>query len=241
MEDARPEPGLVIKVMLTRESYIICAGALRVPVTVVIDAVVTTTILWRLQSWRGATRRTNHLLKKLMQITFESQLPPTLIAIAILAIYTIRYDSFVMVPLIWLQPKMYGISLLHTLNIRPTIAQPTVVFGTIYSAPSCTTSNDGRRFTVALAGTAQTEPNLISHNNTVGASQSRSHFSTQNEPPKPTVVSFDEESVLTTPGDTLTVDVIPMVSHRRSSDVGMEMVERNSKLPDSESRPPIAG
>lgn len=39
---------------------------------------------------RTVSRRTNHLLSRLTRVTFESQLPPTLIAIVLLFIYTIR-------------------------------------------------------------------------------------------------------------------------------------------------------
>ncbi|KAG9085936.1 hypothetical protein FRC06_003357 [Ceratobasidium sp. 370] len=152
----------------------------------------------------------------------------------------LKVPAFILVPLMWLQPKMYGISLLHTLNTRPTMAQPTVAFETTYSAPSYTTSNNGLRPAVAPARTAQTErPNFISYNNAVGASEIRSNFTAPIEPLKPTVVSFDTETVAAISGDSPKVDIILVNSHSVSSD--MEMVERESKLTDLESRPSTAG
>ncbi|KAG9074670.1 hypothetical protein FS749_013747, partial [Ceratobasidium sp. UAMH 11750] len=141
-------------------------------------------------------------------------------------------DSFVLVPLIWIHPKSYAISLLHTLNMRSAMVQPTVTFGTTYTAPSCTTG----RFTAGPARTAQAEePDAVPHNHAVGVSRSRSYFSTRNKSPKPMVVSFDE-SILATPGNTLKVDVTPVASHGESSDMEMEVVESKSKLSDLEPR-----
>ncbi|KAF8685453.1 hypothetical protein RHS04_00682 [Rhizoctonia solani] len=58
-----------------------------------------------------------------MKITFESQLPPTLVAVALFCVYTTKNDSFFNIPLILMQCKIYGISLLHTLNVRESLAE----------------------------------------------------------------------------------------------------------------------
>ncbi|KAG9089244.1 hypothetical protein FRC06_001660 [Ceratobasidium sp. 370] len=64
---------------------------------------------------------TDHALTRLARITFESQLPPTLIAIGLAVEYTIQYSSFIAIPFICVQAKFYGISLLHTLNSREAL------------------------------------------------------------------------------------------------------------------------
>ncbi|KAG9085935.1 hypothetical protein FRC06_003356, partial [Ceratobasidium sp. 370] len=117
---------------------------------------------------------------------------------------------------------------------RPEMAPPTVIFATTQTAPSSTTGNVGLRFTAGPARMAQTEGfDIAAHNHVVSVPQSRSHFPAQSEPPRPTVISFDEG---TTPCDILKVD-----SHSGSSDMEVEMVERESKLPDLEAHPPTDG
>ncbi|KAG8711398.1 hypothetical protein FRC08_015932 [Ceratobasidium sp. 394] len=230
--------GLAIKILFSWNRYTVYGSRMKVPAYICLgsmvsgDVIITTTNLWYLLTRRIANPRINNLLRKLTRVTFESQLPPTLIAIGIFIAYTIKQDSFVLVPLIWIHPKSYAISLLHTLNMRSAMVQPTVTFGTTYTAPSCTTG----RFTAGPARTAQAEePDAVPHNHAVGVSRSRSYFSTRNKSPKPMVVSFDE-SILATPGNTLKVDVTPVASHGESSDMEMEVVESKSKLSDLEPR-----
>ncbi|KAG8716555.1 hypothetical protein FRC08_009283 [Ceratobasidium sp. 394] len=229
--------GLAVKILFVRARYSVYASTMKVAAYIAFtsmvfgDVIITTIIIWYLLTWRTTNPRINGLLKKLIRVTFESQLPPTLVAIGLFIAYTIKQDSFVLVPLIWVHPKSYAISLLHTLNMRSAMTQPTVVFGTTFTVPSCTTG----QFAVGPAQASQTEgSDAIPHSQVVGVSQSRSYFSTRNTPPKTMVVSF-EKTDRATPGDTLKVDVAPMVSHTESSDVEAEMVERKSKLPDLES------
>jgi hypothetical protein len=84
---------------------------------------------------RAGNQPTDDLLGRLIRVTFSSQLPPTLIAIALAIEYSIKvrltraggatcsltsykkYDSFIAIPFICVQGKVYGISLLHTLNV----------------------------------------------------------------------------------------------------------------------------
>ncbi|KAG8711399.1 hypothetical protein FRC08_015933 [Ceratobasidium sp. 394] len=239
--------GLAIKILCVQQMYTINAAALKVPgyiclcSTVAVDIAITTTILWYILSWRGVNQRTNHLLKKIARVTFESQLPPTLVAIAILAIYTVQPASFILTPLIWLQPKVYGISILHTLNMRPEMAQSTVVFGTNYTAPSRTMGNVSLQFAVGSVRTTQTEEaDAVPRNHAIDVSRSRSYFSTQNKPQKPMVISFDE-SVLTTSDDIPKPDAAPVISHSESSDMEMEVVGSKSNLRDLEARMTTAG
>ncbi|QRV92526.1 hypothetical protein RhiJN_20544 [Ceratobasidium sp. AG-Ba] len=80
--------------------------------------------------------RKERFLSKLALITFESQLPPTLVAVALLAIYTANYNSFIVVPFIWVRPKLYGISLLYTLNRKESMGQSPTGSGTSYTPSS---------------------------------------------------------------------------------------------------------
>ncbi|ELU38265.1 hypothetical protein AG1IA_07726 [Rhizoctonia solani AG-1 IA] len=61
-------------------------------------------------------KATDDVITRLARVTFESQLPPTLIAVGLAIEYTIQYSSFIAIPFLCVQAKFYGISLLHTLN-----------------------------------------------------------------------------------------------------------------------------
>ncbi|KAG8705667.1 hypothetical protein FRC08_001519 [Ceratobasidium sp. 394] len=109
------------------------------------------------------------------------------------------------------------------------MAHPTVVLGTTCTGPSLTTGNGGLQFPV---GQTRTE---MGESDATWVSQIRSCFSTQHEPSKPTVISFNEERIAPTPGDTSKFDVVPVVPHSGSSDIDIEVVERKSRHPDLES------
>ncbi|KAF8592906.1 hypothetical protein BDV93DRAFT_335138, partial [Ceratobasidium sp. AG-I] len=116
--------GLAVKIMFTQFGSVLHAGDVKVPAyiwlfsTVIADLTITVIILYFLIKRRTGWQNTNDLLSRLVRITFESQLPPTLIAIGLATEYSIKYDSFVAIPFICVQAKFYGISLLHTLNAR---------------------------------------------------------------------------------------------------------------------------
>ncbi|KAG8711400.1 hypothetical protein FRC08_015934 [Ceratobasidium sp. 394] len=125
--------GVAIKVMFTHYGSTLYAREVRVPAyiclfcTVGADVIITVIILYYLWSNRiGSSRHTDDLLGRLFRVTFSSQLPPTLIAIALAIEYSIKYDSFIAIPFICVQGKVYGISLLHTLNIRETWRRPNI-------------------------------------------------------------------------------------------------------------------
>ncbi|KAG8708292.1 hypothetical protein FRC08_018972 [Ceratobasidium sp. 394] len=121
--------GIAVKVMFTAYGSVLHAGDVKVPAyiwlfcTVVADLTITVIILYFLFKNRTGWQATDHILSRLTRITFESQLPPTLIAIGLATEYTIKYDSFVAIPFICVQAKFYGISLLHTLNARVNVKQ----------------------------------------------------------------------------------------------------------------------
>ncbi|KAG9086139.1 hypothetical protein FS749_003882 [Ceratobasidium sp. UAMH 11750] len=198
---------------------------------VMADLLITTTILWYLVRWRGGNQRSQDLLKKMARITFESQLPPTLISIALLV--TLAQDTPATVPIIWAEPKLYGISLLHTLNMRQELAAPEVVAGTVITGPSRMTGIGSLRFPVGPTQTGDSD--ITPHNQAISIPQNRTRFPTRPDPPKATMVSFGGESVDKSPSDALKLDVLPVVSHVGSSDNEMEMVEKKSGLPDLES------
>ncbi|KAG8683845.1 hypothetical protein FRC11_012999 [Ceratobasidium sp. 423] len=116
--------GIAVKVMFTGFGSTLRAGDVKVPAyiwlfcTVVADLTITVIILYFIVANRTGWSGTDNILTKLARMTFESQLPPTLIAIGLATEYTIKYDSFVAIPFICVQAKFYGISLVHTLNGR---------------------------------------------------------------------------------------------------------------------------
>ncbi|EUC55751.1 transmembrane protein, putative, partial [Rhizoctonia solani AG-3 Rhs1AP] len=116
--------GIAVKVMFTGFGSTLRAGDVKVPAyiwlfcTVVADLTITIIILFFIVKNRTGWSGTDNILTRLARMTFESQLPPTLIAIGLAIEYTIKYDSFVAIPFICVQAKFYGISLVHTLNGR---------------------------------------------------------------------------------------------------------------------------
>ncbi|CAE6448426.1 hypothetical protein ACGC1H_005536 [Rhizoctonia solani] len=122
--------GVAIKVLFTRLGSTLYAKDVRVPAyiclfcTVAADITITTIILYYLTRNHTGVQTTDHMLTRLARVTFSSQLPPTLIAIALAIEFSIKYDSFIAIPFICVQGKVYGISLLHTLNVRESWRRP---------------------------------------------------------------------------------------------------------------------
>ncbi|CAE6482278.1 unnamed protein product [Rhizoctonia solani] len=121
--------GIGSKVIFAHYDNIVYASKLKITAyiclscTLAVDLLITGTILQYLMCNRTINQRTNHLMSRLVKITFESQLPPTLVAVALFCVYTTKNDSFFNIPLILMQCKIYGISLLHTLNVRESLAE----------------------------------------------------------------------------------------------------------------------
>ncbi|KAJ1303323.1 hypothetical protein OPQ81_011519 [Rhizoctonia solani] len=122
--------GVAIKVLFTRLGSTLYAKDVRVPAyiclfsTVAADITITVIILHYLTHNYTGIRTTDHMLARLARVTFSSQLPPTLIAIALAIEFSIKYDSFIAIPFICVQGKVYGISLLYTLNVRESWRRP---------------------------------------------------------------------------------------------------------------------
>ncbi|KDN45360.1 hypothetical protein RSAG8_04947, partial [Rhizoctonia solani AG-8 WAC10335] len=119
--------GIGAKVIFIHYNSVVYANKLKIPAyiclscTLAVDLLITGIILQYLMRKRTINKHTNHLMSRLTKVTFESQLPPTLVAIGLFCIFTAKNDSFVSVPLIMMQCKLYGISLLHTLNVRESL------------------------------------------------------------------------------------------------------------------------
>ncbi|KAG8700216.1 hypothetical protein FRC08_004834 [Ceratobasidium sp. 394] len=119
--------GIAVKVMFTELGSTLHAGDVKIPAyiwlfgTVVADLLITSIIMRYLLTGKTGQPTTDHVLSRLVRVTFESQLPPTLIAIGLAIEYTIQYSSFIAIPFICVQAKFYGISLLHTLNSREAL------------------------------------------------------------------------------------------------------------------------
>ncbi|QRV92532.1 transmembrane protein [Ceratobasidium sp. AG-Ba] len=119
--------GIAVKVVFTEYGSVLHAADVKIPAyvwlfcTVAADLLITSAILQYLLRGRTGQPTTDSTMSRLVRVTFESQLPPTLIAIGLAVEYTIKYDSFIAIPFICVQAKFYGISLLHTLNSRETL------------------------------------------------------------------------------------------------------------------------
>ncbi|CAE7115571.1 unnamed protein product [Rhizoctonia solani] len=121
--------GIGVKVIFMQVGSTLRAGDVKIPAyiwlfgTVAADLIITSIIMFYLFTSRKTTgqKATDDVLTRLSRVTFESQLPPTLIAIGLAIEYTIQYSSFIAVPFLCVQAKFYGISLMHTLNSREVL------------------------------------------------------------------------------------------------------------------------
>ncbi|KEP54284.1 putative transmembrane protein [Rhizoctonia solani 123E] len=121
--------GVGVKVIFMQVGSTLRAGDVKIPAyiwlfsTVAADLIITCVILFYLFTSRKTTgqKATDDVITRLARVTFESQLPPTLIAIGLATEYTIQYSSFIAIPFLCVQAKFYGISLMHTLNSREVL------------------------------------------------------------------------------------------------------------------------
>ncbi|KAB5595879.1 putative effector protein [Ceratobasidium theobromae] len=117
--------GIGIKVVCSRLGGVLNPKGVRIPAyvcmscTVAADSLITGIILFFLLSNRNAcSKRAAHVIDKVVRLTFESQLPPTVAAIVLSLTYLANEKSFIIVPILVIKLKSYGISFLHTLNSR---------------------------------------------------------------------------------------------------------------------------
>ncbi|KAK4687635.1 hypothetical protein P7C73_g2474, partial [Tremellales sp. Uapishka_1] len=106
------------------------AARIAVPVYVWLSTIMTADIVISAATLTGLLRsrtgwvRTDQTIYKLIRMTFESQLPATLLAIAFLAEFARQNDSLVGVTLAAVQSKFYGVALMYVLNSRADLGQP---------------------------------------------------------------------------------------------------------------------
>ncbi|KAH8087440.1 hypothetical protein HD553DRAFT_334473 [Filobasidium floriforme] len=86
--------------------------------TLIADTLITLTIMSVLIRRRTGWKTTDRLITRLLKLTFESQLPPTVIAISTACQYATLVNTapYISIPL--LQSKIYAFALFHTLNSR---------------------------------------------------------------------------------------------------------------------------
>ncbi|KAG8743330.1 hypothetical protein FRC10_012209 [Ceratobasidium sp. 414] len=88
--------GVAVKVMFTELGSTLHAGDVKIPAyiwlfsTVAADLLITSIIMKYLLTGKTGQPSTDHALSRLARVTFESQLPPTLIAIGLAVEYTIQ-------------------------------------------------------------------------------------------------------------------------------------------------------
>ncbi|KAL1411372.1 hypothetical protein Q8F55_002328 [Vanrija albida] len=86
--------------------------------TCVADVIITTVVMWGLLHQRSDYEETSKLVKRLLRIACESQLPPTIIALANLIDFAIQGGTYYGVFFEMIQGKIYVIGMLYVLNSR---------------------------------------------------------------------------------------------------------------------------
>ncbi|CUA67875.1 hypothetical protein RSOLAG22IIIB_07568 [Rhizoctonia solani] len=216
--------GIAVKVMFTEFGSTLRAGDVKVPAyiwlfcTVIADLTITVIILFFIVKNRTGWSGTNNILSRLARMTFESQLPPTLIAIGLAIEYTIKYDSFVAIPFICVQAKFYGISLVHTLNCRVTLKQSNTSSG----------DNSSAQQSSKISRNQQKNTNTHYHNASRKENTTTIHVET----------TFDVVQDISRPLEAKGAGVSQSSQSRRTSDDGLSLDSSNYKIAqDEEARP----
>ncbi|CEL60184.1 hypothetical protein RSOLAG1IB_09422 [Rhizoctonia solani AG-1 IB] len=214
--------GIAVKVMFTGFGSTLRAGDVKVPAyiwlfcTVIADLTITVIILYFIIKSRTGWSGTDNILSNLARMTFESQLPPTLIAIGLAVEYTIKYDSFVAIPFICVQAKFYGISLVHTLNGRVNLKR-----GNTSSAENSSAQQGSR---VSKSNQKSISPYYLN-------SSRKENTTIQVETTFDVVQDISRSEVQITP-------VLESGNSRRASDDGLSLNSSTYKIPqDEESKP----
>ncbi|KAG8924532.1 hypothetical protein FRC02_010361 [Tulasnella sp. 418] len=118
----------------------------------VIDLFITSTVTIRLlHSKKGLRRETEYLVTRLIALTWESALPPTICALLNLIIVLTERRNALAIFFNMLTPRLYVFSVMYTLNSRPLVR----------SGLSINTSYGSSTWT-GITGTKQTSPHLES-------------------------------------------------------------------------------
>ena len=86
--------------------------------TFVADTVVTAVVLHGLIRQRSDWEQTDTIVKRLIRVACESQLPPTAVALALLIDFAIQGDTYYAVFFEMIQGKLYVVGMLYVLNSR---------------------------------------------------------------------------------------------------------------------------
>ncbi|KAG8700217.1 hypothetical protein FRC08_004835, partial [Ceratobasidium sp. 394] len=115
--------GITIKVVCSTVGGVINPARVRIPAyicmscTVAADSIITSIILYYVyKNRKQGSAQTTQVLDRIARVTFESQLPPTIAACVLSITYLANENSFLVVPILVVKLKSYGISFLHTLN-----------------------------------------------------------------------------------------------------------------------------
>ncbi|KAG8715324.1 hypothetical protein FRC08_010713 [Ceratobasidium sp. 394] len=126
--------GIAIKVVCSSLGDVINPAEVRIPAyicmicTVAADGIITSIILCYLyKNRKRGSSQTTQVLDRIARVTFESQLPPTIAACILAITYLTNGNSFLIMPILVVKLKSYGISFLHTLNSREAWKQPEYV------------------------------------------------------------------------------------------------------------------
>ncbi|BEJ16395.1 hypothetical protein CspHIS471_0510000 [Cutaneotrichosporon sp. HIS471] len=84
----------------------------------VADLIITSIVLWGLTRSRSPWEQTDILVKRLIRVACESQLPPTVIAFALLIDWIVQRDTFYGVFFEMVQGKVYVVGMIYVLNQR---------------------------------------------------------------------------------------------------------------------------
>ncbi len=82
------------------------------------DLIITSIVLWGLTRSRSPWEQTDILVKRLIRVACESQLPPTICALALLIDWCVQQDSFYGVFFEMIQGKVYVVGMIYVLNQR---------------------------------------------------------------------------------------------------------------------------
>ncbi|KAG8717382.1 hypothetical protein FRC08_007579 [Ceratobasidium sp. 394] len=123
--------GIAIKVACSTLGDVTNSAGVRIPAyicmscTVTADGIITSIILYYIYKNRKyGSAQTTQVLGRIARVTFESQLPPTIATCVLSITYLANKNSFLVVPILVIKLKLYGISFLHTLNSREAWKQP---------------------------------------------------------------------------------------------------------------------
>ncbi|ORX37665.1 hypothetical protein BD324DRAFT_578511 [Kockovaella imperatae] len=87
------------------------------------DLIITVCILYGLTRSRTGWSHTDRTITRLVRMTLEAQVPPTLLAIAFIIEFVITPASLLGGMLEGIQCKLYAVGLLYALNVRVTLQQ----------------------------------------------------------------------------------------------------------------------